>query len=182
MDEKVIEKLKETSIAEKILEVNDAKEVTEVFKNAGVEISEKDAKDVFEGKENLFLQVANMSKEEIEKCTGGELRWVGVGHGYANNSSLIYPLTNNFDPQKGLIANLTDNVGISTARLALQSGMNANQADTAGTLAAYATEGAVGIGLLGAGATLAATTIGTAVGIKKVVHAAKKGIKKLRQR
>jgi len=175
MDEKVIKKLKETNFAEKILEVNDAEGVMEVFKDAGVEISKEDAKDVFEGKESLFSQVAGMSKEEIGKCAGG---YTWVPYDYYDGGKY----SQGFDSKKGSIANLSDNAGIAAANLALDNNMGKDNADMIGAVAAHAAEGAVGVGLLGGGAALAATTIGAAVGIKKIVSAVRNKTKNMHRR
>lgn len=71
VDEKIVEKFKDTEFLKKIIVLPDEEKVKEEFKKEGIEVEDKDLKEIGDLIKCSVEVVSNLSSEELEKVSSG---------------------------------------------------------------------------------------------------------------
>ena len=76
MNEKIVEKLKDSKFLEKIIVMSDKSEVKEAFKKEGIEITDEDLKNIRDLIASSVEKISEIPEEKLEEISGG--RWDGL--------------------------------------------------------------------------------------------------------
>ena len=71
MKKEIIEKLKNRDVAQKIMKAENSNEILKILKSEGVEIAEKEAEEILQGRDCLKSKFGELDESELEKCAGG---------------------------------------------------------------------------------------------------------------
>lgn len=71
MNEKIVEKLKDSKFLEKIIVMSDKNEVKEAFKKEGVEITDEDLKNIRDLIASSVEKISKIPEEKLEEISGG---------------------------------------------------------------------------------------------------------------
>ena len=71
MKKEIIEKLKNIDVAQKIMKAENSNGVVKILENEGVEIAEKEAEEILQGRDCLKSKFGELDESELEKCAGG---------------------------------------------------------------------------------------------------------------
>ncbi len=71
MNEKIVEKLKDSKFLEKIIVMSDKNEVKEAFKKEGVEITDEDLKSIRDLIASSVEKISKIPEEKLEEISGG---------------------------------------------------------------------------------------------------------------
>lgn len=71
MNEKIVEKLKDSKFLEKIIVMSDKSEVKEAFKKEGIEITDEDLKNIRDLIASSVEKISEIPEEKLEEISGG---------------------------------------------------------------------------------------------------------------
>ena len=71
MNEKIVEKLKDSKFLEKIIVMSDKSEVKEAFKKEGIEITDEDLKSIRDLIASSVEKISEIPEEKLEEISGG---------------------------------------------------------------------------------------------------------------
>lgn len=71
MNEKIVEKLKDSKFLEKIIVMSDKSEVKEAFKKEGIEITDEDLKSIRDLIAGSVEKISEIPEEKLEEISGG---------------------------------------------------------------------------------------------------------------
>lgn len=71
MNEKIVEKLKDSKFLEKIIVMSDKNEVKEAFKKEGIEITDEDLKNIRDLIAGSVEKISEIPEEKLEEISGG---------------------------------------------------------------------------------------------------------------
>ena len=71
MNEKIVEKLKDSKFLEKIIVMSDKNEVKEAFKKEGIGITDEDLKNIRDLIESSVEKISEIPEEKLEEISGG---------------------------------------------------------------------------------------------------------------
>lgn len=71
MNEKIVEKLKDSKFLEKIIVMSDKSEVKEAFKKEGIEITDEDLKNIRDLIAGSVEKISEIPEEKLEEISGG---------------------------------------------------------------------------------------------------------------
>ncbi len=81
MNEKIVEKLKDSKFLEKIIVMSDKSEVKEAFKKEGIEVTDEDLKSIRDLIAGSVEKISEIPEEKLEEISGGVedglVHWLG---------------------------------------------------------------------------------------------------------